>query len=158
MAEAAGAAIKAAAWRVNQDGTAINAAAVKVNKDGAIIGTVTTKVKGDGKAAKTHLSLDTNAAPLTCNKDKVHGKAALTAAITKHLTGNPTINGNPRPLDPRMTASYPRQRLNPSHCTNLSDPSHPFYDVGPRWSPSHQQTGQIPKRNHRSSNIRRRMN
>ena len=103
------------------------------------------------------------AAAVKINKDRASiGAAAVKikkdSTVTKVHAGNPTTNGNPRPMDPRRMASYPRQRLSSLFWTGLSDPSNPLYGAGQRWNPSHQLADQNPKRKQPTSHLGLRMN
>ena len=97
------------------------------------------------------------AAAVKINKDRAPIGAAAAkvkedGTITKVHAGNPT-NGNPRPLEPRRMASYPRQRLSSPLWTGLSDPANPLYGVGQIRNPSPQLTDQNPKRSQPTSHL-----
>ena len=140
----------------------IKATAERISKEEPTVKTVTSKANGNGDVTKTHVSLNANATPFTCNKSRDNGKAAFTAAMARqvalHPSGNLNAKAGPKPVGPRKTTSHPRPWNRSPFWAGLSGSSNLPYGAGQPRAPAHQKPSQTLKRNPRNSNIGRRMN
>ena len=118
------------AVNIKKDGVAI-AAAVDTNEDKAAAATakLLRGLRNKNGIAAEDDDMNNNedgaaAAAIELLKSLKVEDEDTTSAI---LTRNPT-SGNPRPMDPKWIASYPKRWQNPPPLANLSKPSHPFHD------------------------------